>query len=126
MKTAWYVDDDQEMIQAISLMMRLLGFEVVPFLTARKCAGELLNSRPDLLILDVNMPEVSGIDMLEFIRTKPELDHLPVMMLSSEHTDIQVQKALEKGADAYVMKPAMLADLEQAIERAFAARQTGI
>jgi DNA-binding response OmpR family regulator len=124
MKTAWYIDDDQEMIQAISLMMQLLGFEVRPFLNARKAAAEILNARPDLLILDVNMPEVSGIDMLEFVRNKPELDSLPILMLSSEHTDLQVDEALSKGADAYVLKPAMLDELEKGIRQAIAAHQT--
>lgn len=123
MKTAWYIDDDQEMIQAISLMMGLLDFEVKPFLNARKAAGELQFSRPDLLILDVNMPEVSGIDMLEFVRTKSELDHLPILMLSSEHTDAQVEEALEKGADGYVLKPATLDELEKAIQKAISNRR---
>ena len=123
MKTAWYIDDDQDMIQAISLMMGLLDFEVRPFLNARDAARELQFSHPNLLILDVNMPEVSGIDMLEFVRTKQELDHLPILMLSSEHTDAQVEEALNKGADAYVLKPATMEELEKAIAQAFSNRQ---
>jgi DNA-binding response OmpR family regulator len=123
MKTAWYIDDDQDMIQAISLMLGLLEFEVKPYLNARTAANELQFSHPDLLILDVNMPEVSGIDMLEFVRKKPELDHLPILMLSSEHTDAQIEEALQKGADAYVLKPATMEELEKAIERAFSNRQ---
>jgi two-component system alkaline phosphatase synthesis response regulator PhoP len=122
MKTAWYIDDDQDMIQAISLMIGLLDFEVKPFLNARTAAGELQFSQPDLLILDINMPEVSGIDMLEFVRRKPEFDHLPIVMLSSEHTDAQVEEALGKGADAYVLKPATMEELEKAISRAFSKR----
>ena len=125
MKTAWYIDDDQDMIQAISLMMGLLDFEVKPFLNARTAAGELQFSQPDLLILDVNMPEVSGIDMLEFVRRKPELNHLPIVMLSSEHTDAQVEEALQKGADAYVLKPATMEELEKGISRAISNRQRG-
>jgi DNA-binding response OmpR family regulator len=123
MKTAWYIDDDQDMIQAISLMMGLLDFEVKPFLNARTAAGELQLSQPDLLILDINMPEVSGIDMLEFVRRKPELDQLPIVMLSSEHTDAQVEEALKKGADAYVLKPATMEELEKAIGQAFSNRK---
>ena len=64
MKTAWHVDDDQEMIQAIKLMMKLLDFEVKPFLKPRAASKAFVDDRPDLLILDINMPEVSGIDML--------------------------------------------------------------
>lgn len=123
MKTAWYIDDDQEMIQAISLLLGLLDYEVCPFLSARKAAKKLLDSRPDLLILDINMPEVSGLDMLEFVRSKPQFNDLPILMLSSEHTDKQVEEALQKGADAYVLKPAMLDELETGIRQALSARK---
>lgn len=122
MKTAWHVDDDQEMIQAITLMMKLLDFEVKPFFNPRAASKALMEGRPDLLILDINMPEVSGMDMLEFIRMRPDFNDLPVIMLSSEHTDAQVDEALEKGADAYVMKPVTLDELEEAIKAAFERR----
>jgi DNA-binding response OmpR family regulator len=122
MRTAWYVDDDQEMIQAITLMMKLLGFEVRPFFAARTAAKALGDARPDLLILDINMPEVNGIDLLEYIRLREGFNDLPVVMLSSEHTDAKVDEALEKGADAYMMKPVTLDELEDAIRSAFVKR----
>jgi two-component system alkaline phosphatase synthesis response regulator PhoP len=122
MRTAWYVDDDQEMIQAISLMMQLLDFEVKPFVAARVAARALENERPELLILDVNMPEVNGIDLLEYIRLRECFNDLPVVMLSSEHTDAKVDEALDKGADAYMMKPVTLDEIEIAINTAFEKR----
>jgi DNA-binding response OmpR family regulator len=123
MKTAWYVDDDREMIQAVTLMMQLLDFEVRPFIAAREAAKALEENCPDLLILDINMPEVNGIDLLEFIRLRECFNHLPVVMLSSEHTDAKVNEALEKGADAYMMKPVTLDELEDAINSAFKKHQ---
>ena len=124
MPTAWYVDDDQDMIQAVTMMMKLLDVEIRPFLSPRAAAKALQEEKvkPDLLILDVNMPEVSGIDMCEFVRRKPEFNTLPILMLSSEHTDAQVDEALEKGADAYVLKPVTLEELEKGIKKAFAKR----
>lgn len=106
------------------MMMKLLNVEIKPFLNARTAAKELQNGKekPDLLILDVNMPEISGIDMLEFVRRKPEFNTLPILMLSSEHTDAQVDEALERGADAYVLKPVTLEELERGIKKAFAKR----
>jgi two-component system alkaline phosphatase synthesis response regulator PhoP len=122
MKTAWYVDDDQEMIQAVTLMMSLLDFEVRPFLHAGAASKAFTSGRPDLLILDINMPGVSGIDMLEFIRSRTEFIDLPIIMLSSEYTDAQVDESLAKGADAFVMKPVTLEELEEAIQKAFRIR----
>jgi len=125
MKTLWYVDDDSEMIQAVRLMLQLLGYETVPFLDARKAARKLLaGERPDVLLLDINMPEVSGLDFLEFLRRRSEWNDLPVIMLSSEAADIQVDTAMELGADAYVFKPVTIEELEKALETAQIKRQS--
>lgn len=82
--------------------------------------------RPDALILDINMPEVSGIDMLEFIRLRPEFRSLPIVMLSPETTDVQVDDAIKKGANAFVFKPVTVEELEGALAKAMgAARARG-
>ncbi len=116
MKTIWIIDDDQEMARAVMLMLKLLDYQARHFLNARLAAKELMDgSRPDLLILDISMPEVTGIMMLEFIRRRAEWNNLPVVMLSSESTEIQVDEAKRLGADAYVMKPVTLDELEKAL-----------
>jgi two-component system chemotaxis response regulator CheY len=79
----------------------------------------LTGKKPDLLILDINMPEVTGIDMLEFLRRRPEWKNLPIIMLSSEAADVTVDQALALGADAYAMKPVTIEELEKAMSQAF-------
>lgn len=119
MPQAWIVDDDDEMGQAVKLMLQLLDHAVVIHREARSAARALLaGNRPDVIVLDINMPEVSGIDFLEFVRMRPELRDLPVVMLSSETTDLQVDEALRKGADAFVFKPVTLEELEAALTKA--------
>ena len=120
MKEVWIVDDDEEMGSAVSLILKLLECETKTFLGARPAALALLTGkRPDLLILDINMPEVSGIDMLEFLRRRPEWKNLPIIMLSSEAADSTVDQALALGADAYAMKPVTIEELEKAMAQAF-------
>jgi CheY-like chemotaxis protein len=119
LKTLWYVDDDSEMIQAVKLMLKLLGYETRPFYDARKAAKLLLaGEQPDVLLLDINMPQVSGLDMLEFIRRRDQWRKLPIVMLSSEADDLHVDKALELGADSYVFKPVTIDELEDALKTA--------
>ena len=65
------------------------------------------------MVLDINMPEVSGLDMLEFLRRRKEWKDLPIIMLSSEAADVMVDKALQLGADGYVMKPVTIEELEK-------------
>jgi len=120
MRHVWIVDDDEEMSRAVGLMLNLLDCDTTSFLTVRSAVQTLLTRKmPDLIILDINLPEVSGLDMLEFLRRRPEWKNLPVVMLSSEAADTTVDKALELGADSYVMKPVTIEELEKAMGTAF-------
>jgi len=115
----WFVDDDQEMIQAVTLMLGLLDYELRSFEDARSAAKALLDGElPDVLLLDVNMPEVSGVDLLEFIRGRPEWKQLPILMLSTEVTNEKVDRAFSLGADGFIIKPVTIDELEAAIGRA--------
>jgi len=119
-KDIWTVDDDEEMSRAIELMLKLLDCDVTAFHNVRSAAQLFAAGRkPDLLILDINMPEVTGLDMVEFLRRRPDTKELPIVMLSSEATDTMVDKALELGADSYVMKPVTIEELEKAMSTAF-------
>lgn len=118
MKTAWIVDDDSDMGNAVQLMLKLLGFETRIFLDAPSAARTLLSGqRPDVLLLDIHMPVVSGLDLLEFLRQRPDFQYLPVIMLTSEAADVMVDAALEMGADAYLTKPLAIEELEATLQR---------
>lgn len=120
MKNVWIVDDDEEMARAVTLMLQLLDCQARYFIHPRPAAQALIaGGRPDLLILDINMPEVSGLDMLEFVRRRREWNDLPVIMLSSEAADVTVDQAMQLGADGYVMKPVTIEELEKAMAQAF-------
>ena len=71
------------------------------------------------MIVDVNMPEVSGLDLIEFLRRRPEWKDTPIIMLSTEASDVMVDQALKLGADAYVLKPVTLEELEKAMSVSF-------
>jgi CheY-like chemotaxis protein len=120
MRQIWTVDDDEEMNRAIGLMLKLLDCDVTAFVNVRSAAQSFAAGRkPDLLILDINMPEVSGLDMVEFLRRRPATKNLPIVMLSSDTSDTMVDRALELGADTYVTKPVTLEELEKAMATAF-------
>lgn len=119
MRAVWIVDDDDEMSHAVKLMLQLLDSSVEIFRDARSAAKRLLaGERPELIVLDINMPEVTGIDFLEFLRMRDDLKEIPVVMLSSETTDIQVDEAMRIGANAFVFKPVTIEELEEAIQKA--------
>ena len=120
MKHVWVIDDDDEMTRAVGLMLKMLECKVTSFHNVRSAAQRLLSGeKPELFLLDINMPEVTGLDMIEFLRRRPESKELQIIMLSSEAADTMVDRALELGADAYVMKPVTIEELEKAMETAF-------
>jgi CheY-like chemotaxis protein len=120
MKQIWLVDDDEEMLSALRLMLKLLDCETASFFNARSAVQAMLEGRrPDLMILDINMPEVTGLDLLEFMRRRADMNNLPVVMLSTESSDVMIDRARELGADAYVSKPVTLEELERAMKDAF-------
>jgi len=120
MRDIWVVDDDEEMSTAVGLMLQMLDCQVTTYHNVRSAAQNFASGKkPDLLILDINMPEVSGLDMVEFLRRRVDSKNLPIVMLSSEATDIIVDKALALGADSYVMKPVTIEELEKAMATAF-------
>ncbi len=127
MKTAWIIDDDEEMTRAIALMVKMLNYDVRHFLNARSGAEALLaGQRPNLIILDINMKDVTGLDFLEFLRRIRAWDNLPVVMLTSEPDDILKTQATALGADAYVLKPVSIEELEKAFKTAYKTRRNAI
>jgi len=119
MRHVWIVDDDEEMSHAIGLMLNLLDCDTTSFFNVRSAVQRLLTGKiPDLIILDINLPEVSGLDMLEFLRRRRNSRNLPIVILSSEAADVVVDRAFELGADSYVMKPVTIEELEKAMSAA--------
>jgi len=123
-KVAWSIDDDAEIGYIIRLMLKAMGFEARSFLHPREAVDLMMQgSAPDLIILDMNMPGVTGMDVLEFIRSRERWDHIPIIILSVESGDEMVERTMALGADGYVFKPMTMDELEEAIEKAKVKRQ---
>ncbi len=119
MRQAWIIDDDDEMGHAVRLMLELLEFQVRTYREARPAAQVLLaGERPDLIVLDINMPEVTGMDFLEFLGMRAELKDLSVIMLSTEASDVRIDEAMKLGAKGFVSKPVTIEELEAVIGKA--------
>lgn len=120
MKMVWIVDDDSQMANAVALMLKLLDCKTEHFSTPGLAAQALLNGkRPDLIILDIQMGQVSGLDVLEYIRRNRRWNIIPIVMLSSEDADVMKVKAAKLGADGYVTKPVTIEELEKVMAKAF-------
>lgn len=100
-------------------MLRLLGYQLRLFNDARPAARALLDEEaPDLLFIDMNMPAVTGLDLLIFVRGRARWNDMPIVMISAETSDVTVENALNHGADAYLFKPVTVRELREGVARA--------
>lgn len=98
-------DDDPELIELVEMTLRNDGIScrlAGNGLEALRLAREIL---PDLLVLDIKMPKISGMQVLETLRGDPALQALPVVLLTACQDPVQVNQARDLGADLYLAKP---------------------
>lgn len=112
------VDDDADVRALVSTLLSRAGYVVVEASDGQAALKALYGQRPDLVVLDVNMPERNGWETLERIR---ELSDVPVVMLSARGEELEKVRALRSGADDYVTKPfgrqELLARVESVLRR---------
>jgi CheY-like chemotaxis protein len=120
-KTVMIIEDEPDAAEMFGEMMRVSGFRVVKLLSSVPAIGMLAQEKPDLVILDVMMPDVSGLDILRHIRGNPELSAIPVIIVSAKSMPSDIKTGLEAGASTYLTKPVGFLDLKQAIERVLSA-----
>jgi two-component system chemotaxis response regulator CheY len=103
---AFLVDDSLTVRLLLGHILRELGFELEEADSGTAAITRLSEGLvPDLILLDWNMPDVSGLEVLQMIRHEPKLAGSRVMMVTSETESNMMAWALEAGADEYVMKP---------------------
>jgi DNA-binding response OmpR family regulator len=113
------VDDDEDIRMLLRELLQRAGFEVLEEGNGRSALRAFHTARPDLVLLDVAMPELSGWETLERIR---ELSDVPVLMLTAKDAEADRVRGLRSGADDYVTKPfardELLARVEALLRRA--------
>jgi len=113
------VDDDADVRALVSELLTRAGYEVSEAPNGREALKSLFDERPDLVLLDISMPELDGWATLDRIR---ELSDVPVVMLSALGAELEKVRALRAGADDYVTKPfgrqELLARVESVLRRA--------
>jgi DNA-binding response OmpR family regulator len=119
MPLALVVDDDEIARETVRVLLERANFEVTEAIDGRAALKSLFARRPDVVVLDVAMPELDGWQTLDRIR---ELSDVPVLMLTARDTELEKVRGLRGGADDYVTKPfgpqELLARVERLLERA--------
>lgn len=104
-QTILVVDDESSIRDMVQLSLELAGFHCLQAANAREAMGAILDSRPDLVLLDWMMPETSGYELLRRLRKDEHCARLPVIMLTAKVEEGNRVQGLDGGADDYVSKP---------------------
>ncbi len=118
------VDDDLDWLRTLPKLLQPWGLKVSTLADPQHLWTVLQVVQPDALILDLNMPEINGLELCQVLRSDPLWQHLPILFLSSTHNSIAQQEAFSVGADDYLCKPMMGEELAWRIRRRLARLQS--
>ena len=111
------VDDEPDVVTLLEHTLKADGFEVVSAYDGNGALDLVSTEKPDLILLDIMMPMMSGYEVCEQIKGNPQTQHVPVLCITSAHTVDARAKCLRVGAAELVTKPFMPAELVAQIRR---------
>ncbi|MCX7770950.1 MAG: response regulator [Proteobacteria bacterium] len=117
-KTILIVDDSNAMRAFIISGLEELGiFNFTEAKTGFEALKELPRKKYDLIISDINMPDINGLELLNFIKTSENYKNIPVLMISTETKEEDLNRALTMGANDYLTKPFDLKNLQRKVKK---------
>jgi DNA-binding response OmpR family regulator len=99
------VDDDPDAIELIKFNLKGAGYDVLTAVDGHDALKKALSLLPDLIVLDLILPEVDGLEVCKILRRDQRISATPILMLTAKAAEIDRVLALELGADDYVTKP---------------------
>lgn len=98
-------EDERDIRELISFTLKFAGHEVIATSNGEEALQAALSEKPDLILLDVRMPRMSGYQACEKIKADPGTSQIPVVFLSAKGQESEVKTGMDAGADEYILKP---------------------
>ena len=111
------VEDEDNIATALEFLILREGYGHDRVASGAEALPRIRDTHPNLVLLDVMLPEVSGYDICEGIRTDPALRDVKVLMMTARGSAVERRKGLDRGADGFIAKPFELQDLRDAVRR---------
>ncbi len=116
-KTIMIIDDSATLRQVVAVTLKKAGYDVIEANDGKDALNKLTGQKVNLIICDVNMPNMDGITFLKEIKNKPNYKFTPVIMLTTESQEAKKQEGRAAGAKAWVVKPFKPEQMLAAIEK---------
>ena len=117
------VDDEKHIVRLVQINLQKEGYEVVTATNGREAVEAVAQHKPDLIVMDVMMPELDGFGALQLLKENPETAGIPVIMLTAKAQDADVFKGWQSGADLYLTKPFNPSELLTFVKRIFESQE---
>ncbi len=119
------VDDEPNIVMSLEFLIKQVGYEVRVARDGEAALQAMEEQLPDLVLLDVMMPKRDGFDVCETIRANPAWKDIPIIMLTAKGRDVEREKGLALGADAYITKPFSTREAMERIKQFLSEDETG-
>ena len=105
MALIYIVEDDTNIREIESFALKNSGYQIQDFGNAKEFYRAVKEKKPDLVLLDIMLPDEDGMEILQKLRKNPETKRLPIIMVTAKATELDRVKGLDLGADDYIIKP---------------------
>jgi DNA-binding response OmpR family regulator len=104
-KTVLIADDEPNIVISLEFLLEQAGYRVLVAHDGQEALEVIQRQPPDLVLLDVMLPRLSGFDVCQKIRENPQWQHMRIVMLTAKGREVEISKGLALGANAYITKP---------------------
>ena len=114
------VDDEVSVTELFRMMLEMEGYRVRVVHDVQSAKSALAEEPFDLMLVDIMMPEATGLELCRYVRAEPFLANIPIVVVSARSQLSEVHEGLEAGADMYLLKPVSKGELIEAVQQALA------
>lgn len=111
------IDDNEELLMLVEIIFLDIGYEIIGTADSTRAFEYAVKEKPDIIILDIMMPRMSGWDVLKQIKSNNDTEHIPVLMLSVKADRDEKEKSRNLGADTIMRKPFQSEELIEAVTK---------
>jgi DNA-binding response OmpR family regulator len=111
------IDDDDGVLDATAELLELEGFKITKAVDGKEGLQKMESHIPDLVLCDILMPKMDGLQLLQEMGKRPKLNRIPFIFFSAKSENVDIKNGLDMGADDYLTKPFELEDLLRSIDK---------
>jgi len=117
------VEDQPSVADLLEAMLSIDEYQVIKIHSSTGALSLIQAELPDVVLLDIMMPDVSGLEVLRFLRREPGLQKIPVVIVSAKTLPVDIREGLDAGATAYLTKPVDVGRLRRTVARVIQAAE---